>query len=348
MKRQTFLYHDMEMTSEQLEKLFASFEKMRILVVGDVMIDAYTEGVIERMSPEAPVPVVNVKKRYNRLGGAANVALNLKSLGAEPILCSVIGDDQKGEKFMQLLRRYSLNVKGIVKSAQRSTTLKERVIVDGKQRLRIDEEDTVDLYSDEAEALLVNLQKLLEQKAVHCIVLQDYNKGVLSPSVIGAIMAIAKQSSLPVVVDPKKDNFLAYQGASLFKPNAKELREGLCNDATDIAEYREAAIKLRALLNCDTVMVTLSGQGVIICRKDSDAIESHHLAAFPRDIKDVSGAGDTVLSVAALCTVAEQSAYDTAFLSNLAGGLVCEQIGVGPIDKQRLLKEAKELCDRHD
>lgn len=328
----------MVISSEHIEQLFTAFNKMRVLIIGDVMIDAYTEGIVERMSPEAPVPVLSVRKRYNRLGGAANVALNIKSLGAEPLICSVIGDDTKGEKFMQLLRRHSLDTKNIIKSSSRTTTLKERMICDGKQMMRVDEEDIFDLNETETEKILATLRRTLDLKKIDCIILQDYNKGVLTETIIKEIIATAKMRTIPVVVDPKKKNFLAYQGVTLFKPNAKELREGLSVTANETSEIEAAAAKLREMLQCDMVMTTMSDKGVIIKGKDPDF---HHIPAHQRDIKDVSGAGDTVLSVAALCVVANESPFNIAAISNIAGGLVCEKIGVVPIDRDMLLSEAK-------
>lgn len=330
----------MAINSEQFDKLFALFEKMRVMIIGDVMIDAYTVGSVERMSPEAPVPVLNVGKRYNRLGGAANVALNIKALGAEPYIVSVIGDDTKGEKFMQLLRRHSLDPKYIIKSDRRTTTLKERVLNNGKQLLRIDEEDTFDLYEDESTKLFGLIQRTLELKKMDCIILQDYNKGVLTQEIISNIISIARMRDIPVIVDPKKNNFFAYKGVTLFKPNAKELREGLSVEATNLDEYQKACELLQDKLQCEMVMATLSEQGIIIRPRGGDF---HHIPAHNREIVDVSGAGDTVLSVASLCVAAKENPYIIAALSNIAGGLVCEKVGVVPIDKEALLYEAKKI-----
>lgn len=330
----------MVISSEHIEQLFAAFNKMHVLIIGDVMIDAYTEGIVERMSPEAPVPVLSVRKRYNRLGGAANVALNIKALGAEPLICSVIGNDSKGDTLLQLLRNQGLDTQSIIKSSSRTTTLKERMICDGKQMMRIDEEDIFDLNETETEKILATLRCTLDLKKIDCIILQDYNKGVLTGTIIKEIVATAKKRSIPVVVDPKKKNFLAYQGVTLFKPNAKELREGLSVAANEINEIESAAAKLQEMLQCDFVMTTMSDKGIIIKEKSNGF---HHIPAHQRDIKDVSGAGDTVLSVAALCVIAGEAPFNIAAISNIAGGLVCEETGVVPIDKERLLSETKNI-----
>ena len=313
------------------------FNGLKALVVGDVMIDAYTKGVVERMSPEAPVPIVNLKERFDRLGGATNVALNLKALGAVPFVCSVIGNDTSGERLLQLMTDHGLDTAGMIQSSQRMTTVKQRVFNGDKQLLRIDEEDAFDLTEEEHASLIHAFESRLGDCDV--IILQDYNKGVLTDRLIKSIIALANERSIPVAVDPKKKNFFAYQGVTLFKPNAKELRDGLGVHAETIDELRQAAVALQERLHCDYLMVTLSEQGVMILHND----EFLHVAAQPRHIVDVSGAGDTVLSVAALSVALKQDATTIASISNIAGGLVCEEVGVIPIDKEKLLLESKRI-----
>lgn len=314
------------------------FNGLKALVVGDVMIDAYTKGVVERMSPEAPVPIVNLKERFDRLGGATNVALNLKALGAVPYVCSVIGNDTSGKRLLQLMTDHGLDTAGMIQSSQRMTTVKQRVFNGDKQLLRIDEEDTFDLTEEEHASLIHAFENQLDNCDV--VILQDYNKGVLTDRLIKSIIALANERSIPVAVDPKKKNFFAYQGVTLFKPNAKELRDGLGVHAETIDELKQAAIGLQKRLHCKYLMVTLSEQGVIILN-DGDF---YHIPAHPRHILDVSGAGDTVLSVAALSMAIKKDAKTIAELSNIAGGLVCETVGVVPIDKDKLLKEYNRIC----
>lgn len=314
------------------------FNGLKALVVGDVMIDAYTKGVVERMSPEAPVPIVNLKERFDRLGGATNVALNLKALGAVPYVCSVIGNDTSGKRLLQLMTDHGLDTAGMIQSSQRMTTVKQRVFNGDKQLLRIDEEDTFDLTEEEHASLIHAFESRLDNCDV--VILQDYNKGVLTDRLIKSIIALANERSIPVAVDPKKKNFFAYQGVTLFKPNAKELRDGLGVHAETIDELKQAAIDLQKRLHCKYLMVTLSEQGVIILN-DGDF---YHIPAHPRHILDVSGAGDTVLSVAALSMAIKKDTKTIAELSNIAGGLVCETVGVVPIDKDKLLKEYNRIC----
>jgi len=322
--------------SEELER----FNSLKALIVGDVMIDAYTKGVVERMSPEAPVPIVNLKERFDRLGGAANVALNLKALGAEPIVCSIIGDDDSGKKLIQLMKDHGLEVSGLVSSNRRRTTVKHRILDGFRQLLRIDEEDTFDLTFVEESILTLMVKKTIEEHPVDVVVLQDYNKGVLTEPLIKGIIAQCQERSIPVVVDPKKKNFFAYRGATLFKPNAKELREGLGVSVETLEELQAAMLKLQERIDSRHLMVTLSDKGVMILHGG----EFHHLPAHPREIVDVSGAGDTVLSVAALAVALGFAPETIAQLSNIAGGLVCEQMGVVPIDRKRFAEEVKRIC----
>ena len=319
-------------------ELIEQFDGLKALVIGDVMLDAYAMGVIERMSPEAPVPIVNVNRRFMRLGGAANVALNLKSLGAIPTVCSVVGDDQPGKELVRMFGEEDLSVEGIIHSHNRVTTVKHRIFNGDKQVLRVDEEDCSDLSQEEQTYLFHLIDQLLKRHSYDIIVLQDYNKGVLTAWMIENIIALAKSLNIPVAVDPKKKNFFAYQGVTLFKPNAKELRDGLDVDAETIETLHKTAMQLKERLHCQYLMVTLSERGVLIL-DDSQVL---HLPAHPRTIVDVSGAGDTVLSVAALCVALRRDTRTIASLSNLAGGLVCETVGVTPISKEQL-KHAMEL-----
>lgn len=327
------------------------FRGMKALVVGDVMIDAYMKGVVERMSPEAPVPVVNIQSRFERLGGAANVAVNLKALGAEPVVFSVIGKDGPADTLLQLMRQQGMDCQGILQSPRRKTTIKHRVFDGDRQLLRADEEDTFDLDEEERHDLSEMFDKRLQQEHFDILILQDYNKGVLSPALIQHILETSKAKGIPVAVDPKKNHFFCYEGVTLFKPNAKELRDGLGVKAETVSELREAASLLQQRIRCQYLMVTLSEKGVMILHDGF----FHHIPAHPRNIVDVSGAGDTVLSVAALCLAAcndtsntspQSTAKNIASLSNIAGGIVCESAGVVPIDSQRFEVEIQRL--HHD
>jgi D-glycero-beta-D-manno-heptose-7-phosphate kinase len=327
---------------DEPQKLFERFQKMNILIIGDVMIDSYLFGKVERISPEAPVPVVSVKRRTNRLGGAANVALNVRAMGANPILCSVIGADEKAETFLMLMKEHSLMTEGLLKSRRRITTTKFRVIGNNTQMLRVDEEITSKLDDTDNLVFRETIQNLIERNPIDAIIFQDYDKGVINPLLIKFVIELAHQKNIPVTVDPKKENFSAYRNVSVFKPNLKELQEGLSLnfDKSDTIALREAIRRIHKAQDVETVMVTLSEAGVFISKKiNDDVFDEHHLPAHLRTIADVSGAGDTVISVAALALAAGLTIKEIASLSNLAGGLVCENVGVVPIERHRLLNE---------
>lgn len=323
-------------------KLFQDFSQKRIMIIGDVMIDAYLWGKVERISPEAPVPIVTLHKRENRLGGAANVALNIKAMGATPILCSVIGEDRQGEVFRELMDDEGMETNGLILSPKRLTTTKFRVIGNNVQMLRVDEETIHDLNPIETEQLLARLSTILKESDVDAIIFQDYNKGILTPDLIREVIQLAREKGIPTTVDPKKQNFTAYHGVTLFKPNLKELREGLKMEleAGKPAQLEEASAFLQKQQNIELLLLTLSEHGVMIRRKgEDDSIETHFIAAHKRNIADVSGAGDTVISLATLCLASGCSIAELAAISNLAGGLVCEEVGVVPVNASRLLQE---------
>jgi len=322
-----------------MKEILEKFNGLKVLVVGDVMIDAYYFGKVERISPEAPVPVVAVEKKENRLGGAANVAMNLVALGAKPIVCSVVGDDLDGHDLINLFHENGVGTSGIVKSKDRITTVKLRVISQATQMLRIDSEDTKPINEKESAELVKRIHELLNDADV--LIFEDYDKGVLTQENIKAITAEAKNKCIPVVVDPKKRNFNFYNEANLFKPNLKELKEGLKADFDDDdrREFEASITGLMRKMSLENVMVTMSERGVMI----TNGTDFHYIPAHVRKIADVSGAGDTVISVAALCFALGLDIQQAAELSNLAGGLVCEEVGVVPIDKQKLENEIVEL-----
>jgi rfaE bifunctional protein kinase chain/domain len=319
------------------EKIFEDFTKLNVLIIGDVMLDSYIWGAVERISPEAPVPIINVHKKDFRLGGAANVALNILALGAKPILCALIGEDEDGKKLIQRLDDKNISKEGIVTSRYRPTTVKTRIIASHQHIVRVDEESDKVINSEEEQLLLEKIEKLLPQ--CQAIVFEDYDKGVLNASLIEKTVALAKKNNIPTVVDPKKRNFLSYRGVTLFKPNLKELREGLKIevDAKNQDQIEKAVAALKEKLNAEGVMVTLSEHGVYIDIHNQKV----KIPAHPREIADVSGAGDTVVSIAALCVALKLSPAIVGALSNLGGGLVCQHVGVVPIDREEFLAEAK-------
>ena len=314
--------------------IFNDFAKIKVLIIGDAMIDSYMWGSINRQSPEAPIPIVDVEKHEKRLGGAANVASNIKALGGTPVLCSVIGNDDKG--FFDLMKAEKLSTEGILQE-DRKTTLKTRIISENKHQLRVDEEDT---FSISNESDFIQHTKHL-MKDVQIVIFQDYNKGVLSKNIISELISSAKKLNIPVLVDPKKDNYWEYKGVDLFKPNSKELIESNSsnNDSLSLDSLAHIVSYQRKQLDAKAFLLTLSEKGVYIQTEN----ESTHYPAFKRNIVDVSGAGDAVIATAALALAKNINFNAIAQLANLAGGLSCESVGVNPLDKDMLLKEASRL-----
>ncbi len=327
------------MNKLDLDSLFDSFNGLRVLIVGDVMVDNYINGKVERVSPEAPVPVVDVTNIESRLGGAGNVALNIKSMGATPIMVSVIGNDKEGQDLKSLLEDQGIYSKALLVSDSRKTTTKTRVVGNHHQLLRFDHEVKYDLNAVDSFLLEEYFDKEIENADV--VIFEDYNKGVLHANNIKSFIDKANKLGIPTIVDPKKNNFLEYKNTTVFKPNLKEIKEGLNIDSSfeQIDEIEQAISLLEKQLNNKITLVTLSERGVII----SDDGKFTQIPAHIRNIADVSGAGDTVVSVAALALAKNVQPSLIAELSNLAGGLVCEKRGVVPINKTELLAEAKKI-----
>lgn len=321
------------------DELFNKFNGLKVLIVGDVMVDNYIIGKVDRVSPEAPVPVVDVASFDSRLGGAGNVALNIKAMGGIPILCSVIGNDKEGGDLKNLLAKQGLTSRAILSSDKRKTTTKTRVLGNNHQLLRIDHEIKTEI--DTLDSFLLDEHFNRELEIADVVIFEDYNKGILHAKNIEKFINKCNLANKPTIVDPKKSNFLTYKKTTLFKPNLKEIKEGLNieNNLDSIEEIIEAVTLLESKLGNIISMVTLSERGVLIKKGEDFKIIPAHV----RNIADVSGAGDTVVSVAALCLALNTNIETLAELSNLAGGLVCEKTGVVPIEKAALLAEAKKL-----
>ncbi len=324
-----------------MQSLFDQFNSLTILIIGDVMIDTYIWGNVDRISPEAPVPIVSITKKESRLGGAANVALNVQALGATPLICSVIGDDLEGIEFQKLLADQNLSEEGILRIQDRPTTVKTRVIGHHQQMVRIDAETDKSISPKETSLVFEKIKHIIENKTIDAIIFEDYDKGLITQELIQRTVELATQKEIITVVDPKKRNFLHYKNVTLFKPNLKELREGLKVDIDPKLshELEHAVDVLQKRLNAQMVMVTLSELGVYISSNEGKKIMPAHI----RDIADVSGAGDTVVATATLCLAAGLDAFKTVAIANLAGGLVCEHVGVVPIEKDQLLAESEKL-----
>jgi rfaE bifunctional protein kinase chain/domain len=321
--------------------LFEGFNHTKIGVIGDIMLDTYWWGNVDRISPEAPVPIVNLKRKEIRVGGAANVALNLRALGAPTTVFAVIGNDLEGEDLKGLLEAEGIQTKYIHASADRVTTNKVRVMGRNQQMMRLDHEHTNDINAAEEAQLFKNFCAFVEAEKPSLIILEDYNKGVLTASLIQSVIDFCNQKGIPTAVDPKQKNFLAFKGCTLFKPNLKEVKEGLKIEIPQInaAELLKVHNALHAQMTNAISFITLSEHGVFIAGNNDHKLIPTHI----RNIADVSGAGDTVIAVASLVYAASKDMVLAAEMANIAGGLVCELVGTAPIDKAVLAAEVNKL-----
>ena len=324
---------------QSVSELINGFSRLKVLIIGDLMIDSYTWGRVSRISPEAPVPVVNVIRRESRLGGAGNVVLNIASLGATAVICSVIGDDAPGRELQKIILDSNLSTEGLIVEPGRMTTVKERIIAGSQQVVRVDSETENSISLSSQQALLTLIKRSISD--VDVIIFEDYDKGVLNDSLIQAVISMAKENNIPTVVDPKRKNFFAYKGATLFKPNLHELRDGLglMPSDFDADHLAETVRKFKVSQEFTGVFVTLSERGVDIDFENDQQLIPAHI----RQISDVSGAGDTVISIAACVLALGGTTEQIASLANLGGGLVCESLGVVPINLALLRKEADQL-----
>lgn len=326
---------------ENVGQLFQDFTSIKVGVIGDVMLDTYLWGTVDRISPEAPVPIVSVSKKEQRIGGAGNVALNLQSLGAQAFVISMTGDDDDAVCLNQLFVNNGIDTNYILRSNHRITTNKTRIISRNQQMMRLDAEITSELSEMEQEDLLSNFRAFIENEKPQVVILEDYNKGVLTELVIKEVIAICKEHDVLTAVDPKRKNFFAYQGVDIFKPNLKEVKEALNLITADVElpVLKDVHEALRLHLQHHISFITLSEKGVFYQHGEGANIIPSHI----RNIADVSGAGDTVIAVASLVYAVRRNVHLMAEVANIAGGLVCEQVGTAAISKMALLHECELL-----
>lgn len=321
--------------------LFKDIEQLTIGIVGDVMLDTYIWGNVDRISPEAPVPIVALKEKEFRIGGAANVALNTVSLKASTHIFSVIGKDDDGKTLINLLQKNNIQTNGIIQSQNRITTNKIRVIARNQQMMRLDSEIINDIDKEESSLLLQQIEQFIIAQKPAIIILEDYNKGVLTDEVIKKTIALCKEYNVLTAVDPKRKNFFSYIGVDIFKPNLKEIKDALniITDSTSLEHLKEIHKQLQEKLQHKISFITLSDKGVFYNSADDCTIIQAHI----RHIADVSGAGDTVIAVASLIYATTKNMLLAAEIANIAGGLVCEEVGTAAINKNILEKEVMAL-----
>jgi D-glycero-beta-D-manno-heptose-7-phosphate kinase len=321
----------------RLDALFSAFSGKTVMVIGDLMLDRYLWGKVSRISPEAPVPVVEIESESSRLGGAANVAYNVLSLGARAVPLGIVGNDSEGELLKRMFREKGFPTEGILTDADRFTTVKTRVIAHHQHVVRTDREIRKGISKEVQDRLMDHFESRLD--SLDGIILEDYNKGLLIPEFIGRLIARARQKGKMVFVDPKYDHFFEYRGVTLFKPNRKEAsdRLGLKLDSEDA--FRNALKRLMDELECRAVLITLGEEGMILQERGREILRVPTLAA---KVHDVSGAGDTVIAVMAVVMSAGGSAEEAALIANQAAGIVCGEVGIVPIDKRVLYQKIAE------
>jgi D-glycero-beta-D-manno-heptose-7-phosphate kinase len=312
--------------------ILPDFSDLHVIVVGDVMIDRYISGSVRRISPEAPVPVLEVENVENRLGGAANVAINLRSLGAQVTLISMVGEDEDGE----LLIHMTSNIEGmqhrILRVPARKTTVKTRIMSNNQHILRMDKEDVFEIGTAESDWIMQAIQEVSDISDVKGIILQDYNKGLLSQDLIRKIIGFSQRNEMATFVDPKEKNFFSYEGCTIFKPNKKEVLKAI---QYQTADYDKIDGILRQKIGHKITFITLGSEGVYV----HDGISGHQFNTAPRSIVDVCGAGDSVISVVSLSFLKGMDIQSLAIIANTAGGQVCEMPGVASIDRNKLQQE---------
>lgn len=318
-------------TEKRLKELFENFKHKRIAVVGDLMLDRYFWGSVARISPEAPVPVVEIESESARLGGAANVAHNIKSLGGEPMLVGVVGNDNSGTLLRDILIENSFTTAGLVVDESRPTTVKTRVIAHHQHVVRIDRETKAEIsYTLQHKILDVLRQNI---HSLDAIIIEDYNKGVIAKSLIKQLVELANQYGKTVAADPKFNNFFDYHGVTIFKPNRKEVEEVMGIKLVDDAMVEETGRALMERLQVKNILLTRGEKGITLFEEGGTIT---HVATKARKVADVSGAGDTVISTLTVALAGGASMREAATLANYAGGVVCEEVGVVPIAREAL------------
>lgn len=315
------------LTQQRIDELLSKIKTQRIAVIGDVMIDRYVWGTVNRISPEAPVPVVEVESESSRLGGAANVATNIVSLGASAFLIGVVGDDISGKEFRTELQQQKTTSDGIVTDPARPTTVKTRVIAHNQHVVRIDSEEKKDVDFSIQQKLYAVIEKNID--TIDGIIIEDYNKGVIVTELIRRIIQLANKHNKIITIDPKFNNFFEYTNVTVFKPNKKETEEALGKKLSTDDDVTAAGRALLQRLSAENILLTRSEKGMSLFQKDGTIT---HIPTHARKVADVSGAGDTVIATLTAVLCAGGTIAESAMLSNVAGGIVCGEVGIIPID----------------
>jgi len=317
---------------KKLEKIVEQAKTKKILVFGDLMVDEYLWGRVTRISPEAPVPIINISSAQLRFGGAANVAFNLMGLGLTPLLVGVVGDDRMGNQFLEMMQKNGLPGQGVIVCPGRSTTVKTRIIGNNQHIARVDQESSEAILSETQEKLFeIFLSNIAD---ISSIIIQDYNKGLVVPQLTQHVTELAERHGKIVTVDPKFENFFSFKNVTVFKPNTKEAEEALAMKIRDEADLIQAGQKLLAELNSKAVLITRGSRGMVLFEKNEDPV---FLGTKALNVADVSGAGDTAIATLTFALAGGSTIKEAVTLSNYAAGLVCEEVGVVPVYLDKLI-----------
>ena len=322
-----------DISNKRLNELKKGFDGKRIAVIGDMMLDGYFWGDVKRISPEAPVPVLEVEDEFFRFGGAANVALNIFTLGGIPVPVGVIGNDSYGSIFSSLIKEKNIEDAGIIIDNERPTTTKTRVIANSQHVVRIDKESKAYISNKIESKISFYIESVINK--LDGIILQDYNKGILTPSLISKIISLANKKNILITVDPKFDNFFEYKNVTVFKPNRKETETVLGIRIKSDKDISSAGRNLLQKLNSEYVLLTLGEAGIAVFEKGD---KERRMPTKARNVADVSGAGDTVISTLTIGLAAGANIYEACFLANYAAGIVCGEVGIVPIEKEKLFE----------
>lgn len=329
------------MNLKELNSIFSQAKGKKIVVIGDIMLDRYLLGNVTRISPEAPVQVFDIGTSENKLGGAANVAYNIKTLGAEPLLIGVCGNDDDAKILKNVFDGLGISSDGIICEDNRMTTCKTRVIAAAHHLIRIDSESRTSITEESSKNILALLEK--NKNDFEIIILEDYNKGVLTKSLIHSVLEFARKNNKKILVDPKFENFFEYKDVFLFKPNRKELEDAILKRTNGIDELTERAKEFIKKINCTNLVLTLGEHGMLLIENTAGKIEIIKVPTHARKVSDVSGAGDTVISTIAVCLAGNASVKNSVIIANFAAGLVVEEVGIVPIHKETLVQHITEI-----
>ncbi len=326
-----------KITPDRTKEILDNAQGKSIAVIGDVMLDRYFWGSVSRISPEAPVPVIDVEKETLHLGGAANVAKNLKTLGVKPILCGIIGNDNSGKYFLEIAQNLGINVDGLYVDIDRPTTVKTRIIGNNQQIARLDREVRKKMSKSGIDAILSQLKNSADLSG---IIFEDYNKGTISEELIEKIMKFAQSNQIPVLVDPKKENFFDFKNSTVFKPNRKEASQALDFSIITLEDAQNACRILLDKLKAKSILLTLGAEGMLLYEVNDEQL---YINTKARNVADVSGAGDTAIATLSVCLCGGGSLKEGALLANFASGFVCEKPGIVSITTNELIESVNNI-----